>query len=123
SIVTYGTIKSKQALKDASRVMGFPFSMGERLSKAMPPPVMAKDMPLDGMFDRDHPRYKEASEFRALLETDPEARTVYDRAVGLEGLKRQWGVHAAGVIMSSDPLIDIIPLMKRDQDGQIVTQF
>ncbi|WP_188712447.1 DNA polymerase III subunit alpha [Microbacterium faecale] len=122
-IVTYGTIKSKQALKDASRVLGFPFSMGERLTKAMPPPVMAKDMPLDGMFDRDHPRYKEASEFRSLLETDPEARTVYDRAVGLEGLKRQWGVHAAGVIMSSDPLIDIIPLMKRDQDGQIVTQF
>ncbi len=122
-IVTYGTIKSKQALKDASRVLGFPFSMGERLTKAMPPPVMAKDMPLDGMFDRDHPRYKEASEFRSLLETDPEARTVYDRAVGLEGLKRQWGVHAAGVIMSSDPLIDIIPLMKREQDGQIVTQF
>src|SRR5690606_20360113 len=45
------------------------------------------------------------------------------RAVGLEGLKRQWGVHAAGVIMSSDPLIDIIPVMKREQDGQIVTQF
>ena len=122
-IVTYGTIKSKQALKDAGRLLGFPFSMGERLTKAMPPPVMAKDMPLDGMFDRDHPRYKEASEFRSLLETDPEARTVYDRAVGLEGLKRQWGVHAAGVIMSSDPLIDIIPLMKREQDGQIVTQF
>ncbi|WP_110589329.1 DNA polymerase III subunit alpha [Microbacterium suaedae] len=122
-IVTYGTIKSKQALKDASRVLGHPFSMGERLTKAMPPPVMAKDMPLDGMFDRDHPRYKEASEFRSVIETDPEARTVYDRAVGLEGLKRQWGVHAAGVIMSSDPLIDIIPIMRRDQDGQIVTQF
>ena len=50
-IVTYGTIKSKQALKDAGRVLGFPFSMGERLTKAMPPPVMGKDMPLDGMFD------------------------------------------------------------------------
>src|SRR5690606_6199291 len=122
-IVTYGTIKSKQALKDAGRVLGFPFSMGERLTKAMPPPVMGKDMPLDGMFDSNHPRYKEASEFRAVIESDPEARTVFDRAVGLEGLKRQWGVHAAGVIMSSDPLIDIIPIMKREQDGQIVTQF
>lgn len=122
-IVTYGTIKSKQALKDAGRVLGFPFSMGERLTKAMPPAVMGKDMPLDGMFDPKHPRYKEASEFRSVIETDPEARTVYDRAVGLEGLKRQWGVHAAGVIMSSDPLIDIIPLMKREQDGQIITQF
>lgn len=122
-IVTYGTIKAKQALKDAGRVLGFPFSMGEKLTKAMPPSVMGKDMPLEGMFDRDHPRFKEASEFRALIETDAEAKTVFDTAVGLENLKRQWGVHAAGVIMSSEPLIDIIPIMKREQDGQIVTQF
>ncbi|WP_244946393.1 DNA polymerase III subunit alpha [Microbacterium saccharophilum] len=122
-IVTYGTIKAKQALKDAGRVLGFPFSMGEKLTKAMPPAVMGKDMPLEGMFDPKHPRYKEASEFRAVIETDPEAKTVFDTAVGLENLKRQWGVHAAGVIMSSEPLIDIIPIMKREQDGQIVTQF
>ncbi|MFH8252357.1 DNA polymerase III subunit alpha [Microbacterium sp. B2969] len=122
-IVTYGTIKSKQALKDAGRVLGFPFSMGERLTKAMPPAVMGKDMPLSGMYDSQHPRFKEASEFRALIDTDPEAKTVFDRALGLEGLKRQWGVHAAGVIMSSEPLLDIIPIMRREQDGQIVTQF
>ncbi|MGM1016598.1 MAG: DNA polymerase III subunit alpha [Actinomycetota bacterium] len=122
-IVTYGTIKAKQALKDAGRVLGFPFSMGEKLTKAMPPAVMGKDMPLDGMFDKDHTRYKEASEFRSVIETDPEAKTVFDTALGLENLKRQWGVHAAGVIMSSEPLIDIIPIMKREQDGQIVTQF
>src|SRR6187402_3157835 len=60
-IVTYGTIKAKQALKDAGRVLGFPFSMGEKLTKAMPPAVMGKDMPLDGMFDPQHPRYREAS--------------------------------------------------------------
>ncbi|MBN9158267.1 DNA polymerase III subunit alpha [Microbacterium sp.] len=122
-IVTYGTIKAKQALKDAGRVLGFPFSMGEKLTKAMPPAVMGKDMPLDGMFDPEHPRYKEASEFRVVIESDPEAKTVFDTALGLENLKRQWGVHAAGVIMSSHPLIDIIPIMKREQDGQIVTQF
>ena len=122
-IVTYGTIKAKQALKDAGRVLGFPFSMGEKLTKAMPPAVMGKDMPLTGMFDPQHPRYKEASEFRAVVETDPEAKTVFDTALGLENLKRQWGVHAAGVIMSSHPLLDIIPIMKREQDGQIVTQF
>ncbi|MFV0320506.1 MAG: DNA polymerase III subunit alpha, partial [Microbacterium sp.] len=122
-IVTYGTIKAKQALKDAGRVLGFPFSMGERLTKAMPPAVMGKDMPLEGMFDTVHPRYKEAGEFRTLIETDPEAKTVFDTAVGIESLKRQWGVHAAGVIMSSEQLIDIIPIRKREQDGQIVTQF
>ncbi|WAC68293.1 DNA polymerase III subunit alpha [Microbacterium sp. SL75] len=122
-IVTYGTIKAKQALKDAGRVLGFPFSMGDRLTKAMPPAVMGKDMPLDGMFNPEHPRHKEASEFRTLIETDAEAKTVFDTALGLENLKRQWGVHAAGVIMSSEPLIDIIPIMRREQDGQIVTQF
>src|SRR5690606_21184806 len=122
-IVTYGTIKSKQALKDASRVLGFPFGMGEKLTKAMPPAVMAKDIPLAGITDPEHPRYKEAAEFRTLLQEDSDAKLVYETALGLEGLKRQWGVHAAGVIMSSDPLIDIIPIMKREQDGQIVTQF
>ncbi len=122
-IVTYGTIKSKQALKDAGRVLGFPFSMGEKLTKAMPAPIMAKDIPLAGITDPSHERYKEASDFRAILDTDPDARTVYETARGLEGLKRQWGVHAAGVIMSSEPLADIIPIMKREQDGQIVTQF
>ncbi|MCH1883461.1 DNA polymerase III subunit alpha [Agrococcus sp. ARC_14] len=122
-IVTYGTIKQKQALKDASRVLGFPFGMGDKLTKAMPPAIMAKDIPLGGITDPTHERYKEASDFRALLDTDPDAKTVYDTALGLENLKRQWGVHAAGVIMSSDPLIDIIPVMKREQDGAIITQF
>lgn len=122
-IVTYGTIKAKQALKDSSRVLGFPFGMGDKLTKAMPPPVMGKDIPLGGIFDKTHPRYKEAVDIRTIVETDAEARTVFDTALGIENLKRQWGVHAAGVIMSSDPLIDIIPIMKREQDGQIVTQF
>ncbi|MDQ1582640.1 MAG: polymerase subunit alpha, partial [Microbacteriaceae bacterium] len=117
------TIKAKQALKDSSRVLGFPFGMGEKLTKAMPPAIMGKDIPLTGIFDKDHPRYKEAADIRAVVDADPEARTVFDTALGIENLKRQWGVHAAGVIMSSDPLIDIIPIMKREQDGQIVTQF
>ncbi|WP_439653945.1 DNA polymerase III subunit alpha [Schumannella soli] len=122
-IVTYGTIKSKQALKDSSRVLGFPFGMGEKLTKAMPAPIMAKDIPLAGIIDPKHERYKEAADFRAVIDSDPDAKKVFETALGLEGLKRQWGVHAAGVIMSSDPLIDIIPIMKREQDGQIVTQF
>jgi DNA polymerase III subunit alpha len=122
-IVTYGTIKAKQALKDSSRVLGFPFGMGEKLTKAMPPAIMGKDMPLAGILDSAHPRHKEAADFRALIEIDSDARRVFDTALGLENLKRQWGVHAAGVIMSNEPLIDIVPIMKREQDGQIVTQF
>ncbi|MBO0925689.1 DNA polymerase III subunit alpha [Cellulomonas sp. zg-ZUI199] len=122
-IVTYGTIKAKQALKDASRVLGFPFAMGDKLTKAMPPAVMGKDIPLSGMYDPEHPRYAEADEFRQVVAADPEAQRVLETARGLENLKRQWGVHAAGVIMSSEPLLDIIPIMKRPQDGAIITQF
>src|SRR3954468_476374 len=122
-IVTYGTIKAKQALKDASRVLGYPFGMGERLTKAMPPPVMGKDVPLGKLFDREHRRYGEGGEFRAIYESDADVKKVVDTARDLEGLKRQWGVHAAGVIMSSEPLIDIIPIMRREQDGAIITQF
>jgi DNA polymerase III subunit alpha len=122
-IVTYGTIKAKQAIKDASRVLGFPFAMGERITKTMPPTVMGKDIPLTGIFDPQHPRYAEAGEFRSLYESDSEVQKVVDTAKGLENLKRQWGVHAAGVIMSSEPLIDHIPIMKREQDGAIITQF
>ncbi|MFW6599587.1 DNA polymerase III subunit alpha [Propionibacteriaceae bacterium Y2011] len=122
-IVTYGTIKAKQAIKDSARVMGYPFSTGDTITKAMPPAVMGKDVPLADIHDPEHKRYAEGGEFRTLLTQDPEAQGIFDKAVGIEGLKRQWGVHAAGVIMSSDPLIDIIPIMKREQDGAIITQF
>jgi DNA polymerase-3 subunit alpha len=122
-VVTYGTIKAKQAVKDAARVLGYPFSMGERITKVMPPPVMGKDVPLEKIFDTGHDRFNEGGEFRALYEADVEVKKVVDQAKGLEGLKRQWGVHAAGVIMSSDPLLDLIPIMKRELDGAIITQF
>jgi DNA polymerase-3 subunit alpha len=122
-VVTYGTIKAKQAIKDASRVLGFPFAMGERITKAMPPSVMGKDISLSGIFDPDDKRHSEAGEFRELYASDPDVQKVVDTAKGLENLKRQWGVHAAGVIMSSEPLMDHIPIMKREQDGAIITQF
>jgi DNA polymerase III subunit alpha len=122
-IITYGTIKAKQAIKDSARVLGYPFSTGDRITKAMPPPVMGKDVPLHGMFDESHPRWREAAEFRALYESDPEVKRVVDTARGLEGLKRQWGVHAAGVILSREPLLDVIPIQRREQDGAIITQF
>jgi DNA polymerase III subunit alpha len=122
-IVTYGTIKAKQAVKDSSRILGYPFAMGDRITKAMPAAVMGKDIPLKQIFDRDHPRYGEGGEFRSLFESDADVRKVVETAIGIEGLKRQWGVHAAGVIMSSEPLLDVIPLMRREQDGAIITQF
>ncbi|ROS77225.1 DNA polymerase III subunit alpha [Cellulomonas sp. PhB143] len=122
-VVTYGTIKAKQALKDSSRLLGFPFAMGEKLTKAMPPAVMGKDITLSGIFDPKDPRYAEAEEFRTMHSADPDAQRVVELAQGIEGLKRQWGVHACALIMSSAPLMDVIPIMRRPQDGAIITQF
>jgi DNA polymerase-3 subunit alpha len=122
-IITYGTIKSKQALKDATRVLGYPYAIGEKLTKALPPSVMGKDITLGGVFDPKDSRYGEAGEFRQLYESDVDSKRVVDLAKGLEGLKRQWGVHAAGVILSRDPLLDVIPIHRRESDGSIITQF
>ena len=122
-IITYGTIKSKQALKDATRVLGYPYVIGEKLTKALPPSVMGKDITLGGVFDKDDLRHGEAGEFRTLYDTDVDSKRVVDLARGLEGLKRQWGVHAAGVILSREPLLDVIPIHRREADGAIITQF
>jgi len=122
-IITYGTIKSKQAIKDSTRVLGYPYAIGEKLTKALPPSVMGKDISLAGVFDPSNDRYSEAGEFRTLYESDPDSKTVIDTAMGLEGLKRQWGVHAAGVILSREPLLDVIPIHRREADGSIITQF
>ncbi|MBC6461556.1 DNA polymerase III subunit alpha [Actinomadura sp. HBU206391] len=122
-IATFGTIKAKAAVKDAGRVLGFPYALGDRLSKAFPPAVMGKEIPLSGIFDDKHPRYSEAGELRRLYEEETDVKQVLDLAQGLEGLIRQTGVHAAGVIMSAETLTDHIPIMRRDSDGVIITQF
>ena len=122
-IITYGTIKSKAAIKDAARVLGYPYALGERLTKALPPSIMGKDISLQGVFDKENERFGEAQEFRNIYESDPDSKTIVDMAKGLEGLKRQWSVHAAGVILSREPLIDVIPIHRREADGSIITQF
>src|SRR5215210_2458340 len=122
-VITFGTIKTKAALKDSARVhYGQPgFAIADRITKALPPPIMAKDIPLSGITDPSHERYKEAAEVRGLIDTDPDVRTIYETARGLEGLIRNAGVHACAVIMSSEPLTEAIPLWKRPQDGAIIT--
>ncbi len=122
-VITFGTIKTKAALKDSARVhYGQPgFAIADRITKALPPPIMAKDISVSGITDPTHERYKEAAEVRGLIDTDPDVRTIYETARGLEGLVRNAGVHACAVIMSSEPLIDSIPLWRRPQDGAIIT--
>ena len=122
-IVTYGSIKAKAAIKDATRALGLPYALGDRITKAFPPPIMGKEVSLKAAFDPGDERFAETSELRSLYDTEPDVKTVIDTARGIEGLKRQPGVHAAGVILCSRPLIDVIPVWRRDQDGAIITQF
>ena len=122
-VITFGTIKTKQAIKDSAKVnYGQPgFQMADRINAALPPAVMAKDIPLAGITDPEHPRYAEAAEVRAMVETDPDVAKISETARGLEGVVRQAGVHACAVIMASVPLMDHIPMWKRPNDGAIIT--
>lgn len=119
---TFSTIKAKAAVKDASRILGYPFAMGERIVKAMPADVMGKGVPLADLHNKEHPRYHEGSEIRQLYAEDPDVKKVIDTGLGIEGLIRGTGVHAAAVILSSTPLMDLIPLHMRN-DGVKITGF
>ncbi|MEU2359089.1 DNA polymerase III subunit alpha, partial [Streptomyces misionensis] len=122
-IGTYGTIKAKNAIKDSARVLGYPYAMGDRITKAMPADVLGKGIPLSGITDPSHPRYSEAGEVRAMYENEPDVKKVIDTARGVEGLVRQMGVHAAGVIMSSETITDHVPVWVRHTDGVTITQW
>jgi DNA polymerase-3 subunit alpha len=122
-IATFGRIKAKQAIKDAARILDHGFAIGDRITKALPPDVMGKGVKLKDIFNPEDKRYAEGAEFRQLYQQEPDVQRIYEVATGLEGQIRQTGVHAAGVIMASEPLIDIVPLMDPKQDGAVVTQF
>ncbi|MGW8556847.1 DNA polymerase III subunit alpha [Streptomyces tubercidicus] len=120
---TFGKIKAKNAIKDSSRILGYPFQHGERITKALPDDIMGKSIPLDGIFDPEHPRYGECGEIRQMYENEPDVQKVIDTARGVEGLTRGTGVHAAAVILSKTRLTERIPLHMRAKDGVKITGF
>ncbi|MEV4255302.1 DNA polymerase III subunit alpha [Spirillospora sp. NPDC049652] len=122
-IVTFNTIKAKAAVKDACRVLGLPYALGDRITKAFPAAAGGKEIPLSAVHDEAHPRHGEAAELRRMYADDPDVRRVLDTARGVEGLTRGTGVHAAGVILSSEPLLDVLPLVRPKADGPVVTGF
>ncbi|MBR8741547.1 DNA polymerase III subunit alpha [Nocardiopsis sp. MG754419] len=122
-ILTFGTIKAKAAIKDSTRILGMPYSTGDQITKAFPAPVGGNEIPLDAVYNTEHERYGETTELRNLIDNDPQVNKVMETARGIEGLTRGTGVHAAGVILSKEPLLDVIPLHKRDSDGAMITGF
>src|SRR3954453_7919269 len=131
-IVTFSTIKARAAVRDAARVLGHPYSVGDKVAKAMPPLVMGRDTPLCACLDL-HEKFadgfKAAGELRDMYVTDPVVKEVVAVARGLEGLRRQDGIHAAAVVITRDPLTDYLPIQRKPESGQapedapIVTQY
>ena len=131
-IITFSTIKARAAVRDAARVLDYPYGVGDKIAKLMPPLIMGRDTPLYACLDK-HPKfedgYKMATELRELYETDKEAKDVIDVARGLEGLRRQDGIHAAAVVITRDPLTDYLPIQRKPEpgtpleDAPIVTQY
>ncbi len=131
-IVTFGTIKARQAVRDAARVLDHPYEVGDRIAKAMPPLVMGRDTPLWACLE-EHEKYAEgfkmAAELREMCAADPALAEVVEVARGLEGLRRQDGIHAAAVVITRDPLTDYLPVQRKPESGQdpeaapVVTQY
>ena len=131
-IITFSTIKAKQALRDAARVLGLPYSIGDRLAKMYPPAILGKDAPFEACFDKavEWPRssgrndaYGNAAELRRTYDEDQVSRQVIEAARKLEGLRRQHSIHAAGVVIGREALVHHVPLQRTDVDGEIVTQY
>ena len=123
NIGTVSVIKAKSAMKDAARALGVEYHIAEAMTKAYPEDIMGVSMPLIGVEDERHPRHKEAGKFRELLESSIDTQKVFELAKEFEGLRRGMGQHAAGVIMSSEPIANIVPLMRSKKDGPLMTAF
>jgi DNA polymerase-3 subunit alpha len=119
-IITFQTIKGKQGIRDAARVLGFPAAVGDRLCKMYPPAIMGRDEPIERALEI-------SPELREAYEKEPEAKEIVDTARALEGLRREDSVHAAGVVIGDAPLVNYLPLKlskdSRDDSKRVVTQF
>ncbi len=131
-IVTFSTIKARAAVRDAARVLGYPYAVGDKVAKLMPPLVMGRDTPLHACFE-ETPKFadgfKMAADLREVYANDNDARQVIDVARGLEGLRRQDGIHAAAVVITKEPLTEYLPIQRKPEAGSdpelapVVTQY
>ncbi|TMA70181.1 MAG: DNA polymerase III subunit alpha [Deltaproteobacteria bacterium] len=114
-IITFGTLKGKQAIKDVGRVLDFTFAETDRIAKLYPEPRQGKDFPLEQALEME-PRLRE------LRDSGEREGRLFDLALRLEGLLRHASKHAAGIVISNRPLTDDVPLWV-DKDGAVVTQY
>lgn len=121
-IATFGKIGAKAAMKDVVRILEQPYSMGEELSKALPEPQAGHAISLHDVYDASSERYGEAGEFRELVKKI-KAEEVIEVARSFEGRTRSTGVHAAALVVSTKPVVETVPMMQRQADGAMITQW
>jgi DNA polymerase-3 subunit alpha len=116
-IITFNRMTSKAVLKDVARVLNIPYAESDRMAKLIPV-SRGKPTKLKVMVSDDTP----APEFKERYDKDPQVQRWIDMAMRIEGMNKTFGVHAAGVVISKDPLDEIVPL-QRNNDGQVITQY
>ena len=112
-IITFGTMAARAAVRDAGRVLEIPYGTVDRFAKLIPE---GPGQTLDGCL-------KPGQELRAAYDSDPLCKEVVDLAKPLEGLVRQDSIHAAGVVIGAQPLMEVVPLQQKGADQEVVTQF
>ena len=108
---------SKAVLKDVARVLDIPYGEADKLAKLIPV-VRGKPYKLSEMIDKNSP----SEDFRDKYKNDNKVKKWIDLALRIEGTNKTYGVHAAGVVIASDPLDELVPL-QRNNEGQIITQY
>ncbi len=115
NIVTFGRMAARNAIRDVSRVLQVPYAEADRLSKMIPPPIQGRHTPLSKSL-------KENPELKAEYESNETAKRVFDLAVQMEGTIRSHGVHAAGVVIAPEDIVNYTPL-EMAQKGVVATQY
>ena len=115
NIATFGKMFGRMAVRDVARVLEVPYAESDRLAKLVPPPNQGRHIPLSVSI-------KEDVDLRREYENNPTAKQVLDYAIQLEGTIRSHGVHACGVVIAPDTLVNYIPL-EMAQKGVVATQF
>lgn len=122
NIITFGTLAAKAAFKAMCTIYEIPFAQANRITGLIPDTIDGVAPTLKSLYDPESPFYDGAADFRAATSSS-EWQQIVKGAIAIEGRNRSTGVHAAGVIISSKPLKEVIPLTVRQDDGKVLTQW
>jgi len=114
-ICTFNRTGARQSIRDAARALGFDYTSGDKIAKLVPPPVLG--------ISKNLQECMEVTEFKQAYDSDSDSKTIVDAALGLEGVVRQTGIHAAGVVISKKSLIEYLPVMQKGADSPLITQW